>query len=132
MTLEALGLEESMHAKILNTWHVDHQQLLTDQDNIDWALKNGIEKNRFIDTYFSFSVTSKLHSLLRVAESYLVNSTPTLVIDGRYVTGPALLQNSNPGISVKDLDAALLRVADVLVEKAKAKAGTETGTAAGR
>jgi len=120
LTLEALGLEESLHAKILNTWHVEHKQLLTDQDNIDWALKNGIDKNKFIDTYFSFSVTSKLHGLMRVAESYLVNSTPTLVIDGRFVTGPGSVQDSNASLGLKDLDTALLEVANALVLKARA------------
>jgi len=120
LTLEALGLEESLHAKILATWHVERKRLLTDQDNIDWAIQNGIEKNKFIDTYFSFSVTSKLHGLMRVAESYLVNSTPTLVIDGRFVTGPGLVQDSNASLGLKDLDAALLQVADALVVKARA------------
>ena len=120
LTLEALDLEESLHARIQNAWHVEHHQLMTDQDNIDWAIKNGIDKNKFIDTYYSFSVSTKLHNLMHVAESYLVNSTPTLVIDGRYITGPALIQASNPALAIKDLDAAMLQVADALVLKAGA------------
>ena len=119
LALESLNLEQSMHAKLLTTWHVEHHQLTTDDDNIDWAIKNGIDKNKFIDTYYSFSVTSKLSNLMRVAESYLVNSTPTLVIDGRYITDPGQIQQSDPAMSPDGLDAAMLKVADVLVEKAK-------------
>ena len=119
LALEALNLEEGLHAKILNTWHVEHHQLTTDDDNISWAIKNGVDKNKFIDAYYSFSVSSKLNNLMRVAESYLVNSTPTLVIDGRYITGPGLIQESNPGSDPRDLNKATLQVADFLVEKAR-------------
>lgn len=120
LALEALGLEESMHAKILNTWHVEHKPLLTDQDNIDWAVKNGIEKNKFTDAYFSFSVSGKLNGLMRTAGNYLVTSTPTLIIDGRYVTGPGMIVESNHSIPLSELNSAMLQVADALVAKAKA------------
>ncbi|MET3106265.1 thiol:disulfide interchange protein DsbA [Oxalobacteraceae bacterium GrIS 2.11] len=120
LTLEAMNLEESMHARILQAWHVEHKRLLTDDDNIEWAVKNGIDKARFVDAYNSFSVVTKLQGLLRVAESYLVNSTPTLVIDGRYLTGPGFIQDSNRNIPDDGLDQAMLQVADVLVAKALA------------
>jgi thiol:disulfide interchange protein DsbA len=120
LALEALGIEKEWHAKILNVWHVEHHQLLTDQDNAQWAVKNGIDKTKFMDAYMSFSVMSKLQGLLHLAESYNVSSTPTLVIDGRFVTDPGLIQNSNPNISGDGLDQAMLQVADVLVAKAKA------------
>jgi protein dithiol oxidoreductase (disulfide-forming) len=120
LTLEALNVEKELHAKILNTWHVEHHQLLTDNDNIEWAVKNGFDKAKFMETYFSFSVMSKLQGAQRIGESYQVNSTPTLVIDGRYITDPGLIQNSNPTIPGEGLDQATLQVADVLVQKAKA------------
>jgi len=120
LTLEALNLEGSMHAKILQYWHVQHHQLTTDEDNIDWAVSNGIDKTQFVTTYRSFSVLSKLHGLLRLAQSYQVTSTPTLVIDGRFVTDPGLIQNSNPTVPAADLDQAMLQVADWLVLKAQA------------
>jgi thiol:disulfide interchange protein DsbA len=120
LALDAMDVEKDWHAKILNTWHVEHHQLLTDNDNIEWAVKNGFDKHKFMETYFSFSVMSKLQGSLRVAESYNVNSTPTLVIDGRYVTDPGAIQNSNPDIPGEDLDKAMLQVVDVLIQKAAA------------
>lgn len=120
LTLEALQMEDAMHARVLHYWHVEHRQLLSDQDNIDWAVKNGIGKSQFLEAYNSFSVISRLHNLLRLAGNYQVSSTPTLVIDGRYVTGPGLIQDSNRAIPVEGLDKAMLQVADALVEKARA------------
>ncbi len=119
LTLEALQKENEMHARILTTWHVDHHQLLTDADNVEWAVNNGFDRQQFIDTYNSFSVMSKLQNLLHVAESYHVNSTPSLIIDGRFLVGPALIQENNRELKVEELSRALLQVADVLVEKAR-------------
>lgn len=120
LTLQALQLEGKLHARILRSWHVDHKQLLTDQDNIDWAVANGIDKTKFSETYTSFSVVTKLRGLLRVAENYRVDSTPTLVIDGRYLTGPGMVQETNQALAPNELDKSLLQVADVLVDKARA------------
>lgn len=118
LTLEAMNLEGAMHAKILRYWHVEHHQLISDEDNIDWAVKNGIDKNQFLAAYKSFSVLTKLHNLRNVAQNYQVTSTPALIIDGRYLTGPGLIQRSNPMIAPDGLGAAVLQVADVLVVKA--------------
>jgi len=120
LTLEAMQLEDKMHAKILNLWHVEHHRLTSDSENIDWAEANGIDRAQFVAIYNSFAVVSKLHNLLRVAESYQVNSTPTLVIDGRYITGPGMIEASNPKMPFDAYDQAVLQVADFLVEKAKA------------
>jgi thiol:disulfide interchange protein DsbA len=119
LTLDAMKLEDKLHAKILQTWHVEHHQLITDQDNIDWAVKNGIDKTQFLEAYTSFSVMSKLHDLLRLAASYQVNSTPTLVIDGRYLDGPGIIQDSNQGLGVEALNKLVLQIADGLVDKAR-------------
>ncbi len=120
LTLDAMHLEDTMHAKILHLWHVDHHRLTNDNENIDWAEANGINRAQFVATYNSFAVLSKLHDLLRLAKSYQIDSTPTLVIDGRYVTGPGLIQSSNPNTPDDGYDKAVLQVADFLVEKAKA------------
>ena len=121
LTLEALNLEQSMRARVLNAWHVEHQRLLTDQDNIEWAQKNGLDSTRFIDAYYSFSVTGRLAGLMRVAQSYGITSTPSLVIDGRYVTGLQMMQDASPATAGTGLETALMQAADALVAKARAE-----------
>ena len=120
LTLEAMQLEDNLHAKVLHTWHVEHHQLLSDQDNIDWAIKNGIEREKFLSFYNSFSVLNKLQNLPRVASSYTVDSTPTIVIDGHYLTSLALVDASKPGIAQTELVGVTLQVMDALVVKAQA------------
>lgn len=121
LTLEAMKIEEQLHAKILQTWHVERKRLKSDADNIDWAVKNGIDKDKFTATYNSFAVMTRLKNAGRVAGTYEVNSTPTLVVDGRYVTNPSMIDASNPGTPRQQLNAATLQVLDALVEQARGK-----------
>lgn len=119
LTLEAMKLEESLHAKILSTWHVERRRLKSDADNLDWAVKNGIDKDKFLAVYNSFSIVTKLKNAGRVAGTYEVTSTPTLIVGGRYSTNPSMVDASNPGIPRQKLDQATLQVLDALVVQAR-------------
>lgn len=117
LTLEAMGLEGEMHSKVLKTWHVDKQQLTSDEDNLAWAVKNGIEREKFMSFYNSFAVINKLQNLNRVAANYRVDSTPTLIIDGKLITSMAQVSQSNPTIDVQKIDKPTMEVVDVLVKQ---------------
>lgn len=119
LTLEAMQLEPAMHAKVMQTWHVDRRRLLTDADNVQWAASNGIDQQKFRSVYDSFSVTTKLRSLPRNVGNYGVDSTPTIVIDGRYLTSPSMVADANPGLPNQEVSAATLRVIDALLAQAK-------------
>ncbi|MTV39192.1 thiol:disulfide interchange protein DsbA/DsbL [Duganella radicis] len=121
LTLEAMKLEEQLHAKILTTWHVERKRLKSDADNIDWAVKNGVDKEKFTAAYNSFAVMTRLKNAGRVAAAYEVNSTPTMVVAGRYLTNPTMVDASNPGIPRAQLGAATLQVLDALVAQARGK-----------
>ena len=120
LTLEAMKLEDSLHAKLLTTWHVERRRLKSDADNLDWAVKNGIDKDKYLAAYNSFSVVTKLKSAGRVAGTYEVNSTPTLIVNGRYLTNPSIVDAANPGaIPRAQLNQATLQVLDALVASSR-------------
>lgn len=121
LTLEALKLEDQLHARLLATWHVERRRLKSDADNIDWAVKNGIDKEKYTNMYNSFAVITRLKNAGRVAATYQVDSTPTLVVDGRFLTNPTMVDASNPGTPRQMLNAATLQVLDALVEQARSK-----------
>ena len=120
VTLEALGMADSMHAKVLQTWHVDHQRLASDADNVAWAVRNGIDRARFTDAYNSFGTVTRLRNLPRVAINYQVESTPTIIVDGRYLTTPSMVAAANPGIAPDQVFNATLQVVDALIAKTAA------------
>lgn len=119
LTLEALQLDVSMHDQVLHTWHVEHQRLRSDDDNIAWAVKHGIDKAKFVSAYNSFGVTTRLRNLDKLMNSYHVDSTPTLVINGRYLTTPSLVSEANPDVPRGSLEAATFQVVDALVQKSQ-------------
>jgi protein dithiol oxidoreductase (disulfide-forming) len=119
LTLQAMNIEDAMHAKVLQAWHVEHRRLKDDADNLDWAVKNGIDKAKFLAVYNSFGIMTKLAGIGRLTANYQVDSTPTLVVDGRYLTNPSMVDAVKPGaIARENLDKATLQVLDALVAKA--------------
>jgi thiol:disulfide interchange protein DsbA len=121
LTLEAMKNENALHAKVMQTWHVEHRRLKDDAANIDWATSNGIDKAAFMETYTSFGVKTKLASLGRVTSSYQVDSTPTFVIAGKYITNPSMIYAANKGLTHEALNQATFQVIDALVAKARAE-----------
>ena len=118
LTLEALGKAEEFQPKVFKAWHVDHLRLNTDAAIIDWVSKNGIDRNKFLEAWNSFGVTTKLRRLQQIANDYKVDSVPTIIIDGKYQTSPAMLYNSVKTQNEPVLFGATLQVMDALVAKA--------------
>ena len=119
LTLEAMKLEAQLHAKVLQTWHVERKRLQSDDANIEWAVKNGIDKEKFLAVYNSFAINNRLKNAGRVASAYEVNSTPTIIVNGRYLTNPSMVDAANPGIPRQQLTAATLQVLDALVAQSR-------------
>ncbi len=119
LALDAMQLEPAMHARVMHTWHVERRRLLSDADNLQWAASNGIDQQKFRSVYDSFSVTTRLRALPRLVGNYGVDSTPTIVVGGRYLTNPAMVADANPGIPNQEVGAATLTVIDALIEQAK-------------
>jgi thiol:disulfide interchange protein DsbA len=119
LTLEAMGKSEELAPKVFHARHVEHMKL-TDEAILEWVGKNGLDKARFLETWNSFGVTTKLRRLQHVLDTYKIESVPTIVIDGKYVTSPGQMYNA--GVPQEEIFKAALQVADALVAKAaKAK-----------
>jgi thiol:disulfide interchange protein DsbA len=63
-------------------------------------------------------VTVKLRQLDKVIAAYKIESVPTLVIDGRFVTSPSTVATSLKTNNPQEMFQATLQVADALVAKA--------------
>jgi thiol:disulfide interchange protein DsbA len=120
LTLEAMGKEAEMHAKIFNAVHVQRIRLTKDDQIIDWVAKNGIDKAKFMETWNSFGVMTKLRRLPQVTTSYQVNGTPTLIVDGKYQTSPGQVAEKLKINDRNQIVQASFQVLDALVAKAAA------------
>jgi thiol:disulfide interchange protein DsbA len=120
LTLEAMGKAEEMQAKVFKAFHVDRIRLNREDAIVDWVSKNGIDRKKFLDTWNSFGVTTKLNRLAQVLNNYQIRSVPTIVIDGKYQTSPAMAQTAIGTGNTPQVFTATLQIMDALVEKAAA------------
>jgi thiol:disulfide interchange protein DsbA len=118
LTLEALGRLGDMHQKVFDAVHKQRIPLHEDQAIITWVSKNGIDQKTFLNAWNSFGVMTKLHRLPQIVNDYKVDGVPTVVIDGKYMTSPAIVANSVKTSSEAVLFPATLQVMDVLVARA--------------
>lgn len=117
LTLEAMGKLDDMHAKVFKAIHVDRVRMNTDAVILDWVVKNGVDKAKFLDAWNSFGVMTKLKRVPQVLNAYKIDSVPTLVIDGRFMTSPAVVDASNHGMDEGALSKATVQVLDAVVAR---------------
>lgn len=120
LTLEAMGKLEEYHGRVFQAVHVQRQRLMKDDAIIEWAVKNGLDRAKFMETWNSFGVTTKLRRLQQLAGNYKVSSTPTIIIDGKYVVSPAQVGEANKLQGMEQAMQATTQVMDALVKKAAA------------
>ena len=118
-TLEAMNRLD-LHKAVFDTIHGKRQSLDREDQIMAFIDKQDIDKKKFVDTYNSFTVQSKVNRVRQLQDAYRINGVPTVAIDGQYVTSPSILGQSMRGASEEVLNNATLQVMDALVAK-KAK-----------
>jgi protein dithiol oxidoreductase (disulfide-forming) len=104
-TLEAMGEVNRLHAKIFAAAHEERVMLGHTPTLLKWLEKNGVDPKKYEDVSRSFSIVSRVARAQRMLESYKIEVTPTMVIQGRLGFFPAaegpekFLQNVNDAIA---------------------------------
>ncbi|CAM3809116.1 thiol:disulfide interchange protein DsbA [Kerstersia gyiorum] len=87
-TLNALNRMD-LHEKYFTALHDERKRLFTRKDMADWAVEQGVDRAAFNAAFDSMGVSSQVARADELAKNYNVNSTPTIIVNGRYVTSPA-------------------------------------------
>lgn len=111
-TLEAMGEENKLSPDVFTAIHAKGNQLWNDKEFFDWAAAKGLDRKKVEDLYGSFTVVGKVNRAKQVAQAYQIQSVPTIIVDGKFTTGPERLPNAHAGVP-----AAI----DALVVKARAE-----------
>jgi thiol:disulfide interchange protein DsbA len=86
--LDTLGQLPKLHDALFDAWNVSHIELTSIGQISNFVAQSGVDKQKFVDAYRSFSVQSKVTRSKQMVLSYHIQGTPTLVVDGRYaITG---------------------------------------------
>lgn len=85
-TLEELGEVERLHLKVYESYHVGRLHLTKPEVAVEWAVKNGIDRERWLEAYGSPAIDARVERARELSAAYALQVTPTLVVDGRYLT----------------------------------------------
>jgi protein dithiol oxidoreductase (disulfide-forming) len=94
-TLEAMGLVDKLHHDVFAAIHTQKLKLQDPKVLGEWIASKGVDRQKFNDTYNSFSVRSLAKRAVDTAGRYKIEFTPALVVDGRYMTGPSMTATGN-------------------------------------
>ena len=86
-TLDAMGEEAKLSPEVFNAFHKQGLSLWTDKTFFDWAASKGLDRKKVEDVYNSFAVAGRMSRATQLAKAYNIQSVPTLVVDGKFVTG---------------------------------------------
>lgn len=95
-TLEAMGLTDKLNRDVFAAIHDQKVRLQESKVLFDWVATKGVDKQKFMDTYNSFSVQSRTQRSTELASRYTVDFTPAVVVNGRYLTAPSMTSTSAP------------------------------------
>jgi len=108
-TLEKLGEVERLHQQVYHGYHVEELAMSKPDVMEQWAARNGIDRKKWLDVYTSPEVEAGIERARRLTAAYDVRGTPSLVVNGRYLTAWDMAQ-LDPEVMVAILDD-LIRLA---------------------
>lgn len=101
-TLERLGETERLHSRVYHSYHVEELHMSRPDVMEQWAAKNGIDRHRWLDAYYSPEVDARVAQAFQATKRYNVQGTPSIVVDGRYLTSSSMTPSVRGVIPVID------------------------------
>lgn len=99
-TLEAMGLVEKLHSKVFAAIHQEKKNLSSGDAILEWIGQQGVDKEKFVQQYNSFTVVTKVTRATQLQDAYKVEGVPALGVAGRYYTDGSLAGNMPRALQV--------------------------------
>lgn len=103
---EIMGVTDDIFEPLFNAIHVDKRRLRKAEDIAKFVGELGVDSDKFYKTMNSFAVKTRMNQAMNMAAASGVTGVPSIVINGKYLTGNSLA-GGHEGI---------VRVMDELVE----------------
>ncbi len=84
-TLEALGEDMRLTPEVFLAIHGPARDNLAKEDRfLAWAAAKGLDRKKVEETYKSFGVAGKVGRAKQIAQTYNIQSVPTIIVDGKF------------------------------------------------
>lgn len=100
--LEALDLVKQLHRRVFRNIHADKQRLTTLAEIAAFAERTGGDGKWLVETMNSFEVAAKVKQATALVTGYKVEGTPSLGVDGRWLTSGSMAGSNARSLAVAD------------------------------
>ena len=101
--LKQMDKIDLVHNLIFEEIHLEDNRLNTEQQMIDFLGKHGIDTNKFIEKYNSFGTEARIKKASNLAKKYQIDSVPTIIINGKFLTSGSYVSSYDELYSVVNL-----------------------------
>lgn len=85
-TLDALGADARLTPEVFAAVHRQGVDLSNEKTFYDWVAGKGLDRKKVEEMYGSFGINGKVNRAKSQAAAYNIQSVPTIVIDGKFMT----------------------------------------------
>ena len=101
--LKQMDKIDLVHNLIFEEIHLEDNRLNTEQQMIDFLGKHGIDTDKFIEKYNSFGTEARIKKASNLAKKYQIDSVPTIIVNGKYLTSGSYVSSYDELYSVVNL-----------------------------
>jgi thiol:disulfide interchange protein DsbA len=100
--LAATGDLARLHRKVFESIHADGLRLGSDGEAIEWAARNGVDREKFSAALISGETADKIAAAFRLLQTYRIDGVPALAVAGKFVTAPSVAGSHERCLQVVD------------------------------
>ena len=101
--LKQMDKIDQVHNLIFEEIHLEDNRLNTEQQMIDFLGKHGVDTDKFIEKYNSFDTEARIKKASNLAKKYQIDSVPTIIINGKFLTSGSYVSSYDELYSVVNL-----------------------------
>jgi len=99
-TAEKLGILDKMHEQLFDAIHKYNRNIFDDDAIKAFFIEQGVSSDDFSRAYNSMEINIKVKQAEVLVRKYRLTSVPSVVINGKYLTGPSYAQSYDKLASV--------------------------------
>lgn len=101
-TAQKLGVLDRIHEQLFNAINRDRRNIFDDNAIKAFFVNHGINADDFSRVYNSMAVKIKVRQAEAMVKKYHLTGVPSVVINGKYLTGPSYAQSYDRLVNVMD------------------------------
>tara|TARA_B100001057_G_scaffold343651_1_gene344567 strand:- start:882 stop:1493 length:612 start_codon:yes stop_codon:yes gene_type:complete len=101
--LEQMDKIDEMHNLIFEEIHLENNRLITEEQIVSFLGQHGIDTEKFSEKFNSFGTEARIKKSSNLARKYQIDSVPTIIVNGKYLTSGSFVSSYDELYSVINL-----------------------------